>query len=103
MTTSARSHIRRIIAPKSASAIVTRSAIVSRSGMLLRLDRRHLTTLRCIRQDGVAIRTIQALRAAVIVMAEYRPKDVSPGRRPAVRCELVAYIARSDLAFGCVA
>ena len=92
-------HIRRIVTAERTRPVVTRGAIVSRSGVFLRCYCRDLAPLRT-GSNRMTIGTVQALRTGVIGMTEHCFEDISAGRRAAVRLELVTDIAGPDLAFG---
>ena len=98
MAPSARSHIGRIIAAKSSRAVVAGCTIIPRTFMLLCLDSRDLTSLRRPGSDRVTIGTIQSLCTAVLAMTEHCTENISAGRCSAIGRDLVADVARADLA-----
>ena len=102
MASAAGRHVRRIIPSECPRSVVTRGAIISRTFMLLRLDSRHLAALWCTGANRMTFGAIHALGTTVFAMAEDSAKHVSSSRCSTIRCDLMAHIARTDLAFGSV-
>ena len=98
MAPSAGSHIGRIIAAKSSRAVVAGCTIIPRTFMFLCLDSRDLTSLQRPGSDRVTIGTIQSLCTAVLAMTEHCTENISAGRCSAIGRDLVADVARADLA-----